>query len=69
MELSFQHIDPSVILAATKTAVPYPHNGNPASLTPLQNAIALAYSQKAPLAETIKSGAEATQKLLDDLNK
>ena len=65
----FQNIDPSVILAATKTAVPYPHNGNPASLTPLQNAIALAYSQKAPLAETIKSGAEATQKLLDDLNK
>lgn len=65
----FQNIDPSVILAATKTAVPYPHNGNPASLLPLQNAIALAYSGKAPVAETIKAGAEATQKLLDELNK
>jgi multiple sugar transport system substrate-binding protein len=65
----FENIDPQVILAATRTAVPYPHNGNPASLLPLQNAIALAYSGKAPVAETIRAGAAATQKLIDDLNK
>lgn len=65
----FKNIDPKVILAATKTAVPYPHNGNPASLLPLNNAIALAYSGKAPLAETIRAGAAATQKLIDELNK
>ena len=65
----FENIDPQVILAATRTAVPYHHNGNPASLLPLQNAIALAYSGKAPVAETIRAGAAATQKLIDDLNK
>jgi multiple sugar transport system substrate-binding protein len=65
----FENIDPQVILAATRTAVPYPHNGNPASLLPLQNAIALAYSGKAPVAETIRAGAAATQRLIDELNK
>lgn len=64
----FKNIDPAVILAATRTAVPYPHSGWPADLTPLNQAIALAYSGKAPVAETIRAGAAATQKLMDARN-
>lgn len=65
----FKNIDANVIVEVTKTAVPYPHNGLPATLTPLQNAIALAFSGKAPVAETVQKGAAETQRLIDEANK
>lgn len=65
----FQNIDAQVIVDVTKTAVPYPSNGLPATLKPLQDAIALAFSGKAPVAETVQKGAAETQRLIDEANK
>lgn len=66
---SFQNIDSKVILKALKTAVPYPSNGLPATLKPLQDAVQVAFSGKAPVAATVKKGADDTQKLIDEANK
>ncbi len=67
--LGFENIDARVILKATQTSVPYPHNGLPATLKPLQDAIALAFSGKAPVAVTVQKGAADAQRLIDDANK
>lgn len=66
---SFQNIDAKVILKALKTASPFPHNGLPATLKPLQDSVAVAFSGKSPVSTSVKKGAEDTQKLLDDVNK
>lgn len=65
----FKNIDAQVIVDVTKTAVPFPSNGLPATLKPLQDAIALAFSGKAPVNETVQKGAAETQRLINEANK
>ena len=65
----FKNIDAQVIVDVTKTAVPFPSNGLPATLKPLQDAIALSFSGRAPVAETVQKGAAETQRLIDAANK
>lgn len=67
--LGFKNINAKIIVNATVTSVPYPSNGLPATLKPLQDAVQVAFSGKAPVAATVQKGAADTQKLLDDVNK
>ena len=66
---SFPNINGQVIANATLTGFPYPSNGNFEWTTFVDDAITLALSGKAPVAETLKAGALKAQAVLDKLNK
>lgn len=66
---SFPNINAQVIADATITGFPYPSNGNFEWTSFVDDAIALALSGKAPVAETLIAGAQKAQEVLNGLYK